>query len=83
MAYKKSIENLKTILTKKNLNIDDFCFIIVERFSQGQWSDQIYYLPKSYNINALYKIIVKDSKDAYFFQSVKTNKQFMPTTSFK
>lgn len=70
-------------LKGKNLSINDYCFVIVERFFNGQWVDQIYYVPKAHTLQSLYKRIVGSSKNAYFFYTPKTHQLVMISMGFE
>jgi hypothetical protein len=84
-AYKSAVQNLANSLKVKNLSPDmvhDYCFVIVERFANGQWVDQIYYVPKAHSLQSLYKRITGNSKTAYFFYTPKTHQVVMISAPF-
>lgn len=81
-AYKSAVQNLTNSLKGKNLSVNDYCFVIVERFINGQWMDQIYYVPKAHTLQSLYKRVVGNSKSAYFFYTPKTHQLVMISTQF-
>lgn len=78
-AYRNTVENLRN----RNLNSNEYCIVIVEKFFQGEWSDQIYYIQKIGTVNHLYRKIVGNSKEAFFFFTPKTHTQIMNTKTFQ
>jgi hypothetical protein len=57
--------------------------VIIERFALGSWSDQIYYIPKNATLNDLYRKIIGESKQSYFFYTPKTHTQINSIKTFQ
>ncbi len=58
MAYDSATQMLRN----KKFDPNKFCIVIVERFLQGNWIDQIYFIPKHAHLSMLYRKIIGDSK---------------------